>query len=924
MAIRLKKGLAVAAVGLLLTADGILLVKHLRMWEEVGATGIIFITPGSVSARGLVSSVPNGLLDGQVFLIAPESPASRAGLRRTDRILDVSGIPLSDPKGMLELSGRLRSGDTVVYRVQSGKEERFVPVRIENPTRRAPVMYAVFSGGLVALSFLLIGFVTIWKRPNDPRTLLFFLMSAAAALFFSGGLLVEGDVGLSIGTLRVLFQDPRVATLCLTVLAAGTAGFVLFLVLLMHFALLFPQRSRLLSNRPHLIGWVYVPPLLLASTIAARLLFYQGRGVPFLAIIVPILGLTLLLFPRWLKRLRREGWRRAVLARPMQTTLALILLQVLAVGGRRLLGLAGAPTVICKTAFILHMTIPLTLSSFSILLYPLAICLVSLRNYYDAGPEARRQARWPLWAMIIATTAVILEGILDLLIPGTYGVAEMLLSFASTSLWLLVPLSFAFAILKYRLMEIDIVIRKTVLYAVLTGIIVFLYLLLAGGIGGLLVRYAGVENTWVTVAATLAVAALILPIRNRLQRFLNRRLFRKPLDYPSALQQLRTAALQAIDMPAFLQETSETIQRALESRSVVALARKSPRLPFLPCAGLGLPDHLVSALRIPEDSPLASATPGQSHILPERLPEAEKAMLGKAGIAMLVPAGMQDQQAYLICLGRKLSGDEFNEEDRGFLTEVAAQIDTASGRIRLHQDQLELDRARDIQLRLMPTEILPVEGYEMAASWRPSKTVAGDYYDVLKISETEVGLCIADVVGKGMPAALLMSNLQAAVNALAPSTLSPRELCEKLNAVVHRNAGLGRFITFFYARLAGAERKLTFTNAGHNAPILLHRDRSLDRLEDGGLVLGAFAGTGYVEREVTLCPGDRLVLFTDGIVEVRDANGDEFGEERLLELLRDRSDLGAQALVDEILDAVVRFGRGNLEDDATLLVVTAQ
>jgi sigma-B regulation protein RsbU (phosphoserine phosphatase) len=241
--------------------------------------------------------------------------------------------------------------------------------------------------------------------------------------------------------------------------------------------------------------------------------------------------------------------------------------------------------------------------------------------------------------------------------------------------------------------------------------------------------------------------------------------------------------------------------------------------------------------------------------------------------------------------------------------------------LHFHQQEEEVAEARYIQQGLLPKSIPQRPGYEIAGAWQPAHSIGGDYYDVLEFDEATMGLCIADVAGKGLPAALLMSNLQAAVRGMASASLSPDGLCGRLNSLVCHNTGSDRFITFFYAHLDGPGRFLRYTNAGHNAPILLHSDGSHERLEVGGGVLGVFPNQRFAAGAAQLAPGDRVILFTDGVTEACDADGQEFGEARLLRLLEDERAAGVVELQAKILAAAGAFSRGHWHDDATLLVL---
>jgi phosphoserine phosphatase RsbU/P len=241
----------------------------------------------------------------------------------------------------------------------------------------------------------------------------------------------------------------------------------------------------------------------------------------------------------------------------------------------------------------------------------------------------------------------------------------------------------------------------------------------------------------------------------------------------------------------------------------------------------------------------------------------------------------------------------------------------------LHQQEQEREiaEAKAIQEKLLPREIPQMLGYEIASAWQSARLVGGDYFDILPLDSKTLGICIADVAGKGMPAALLMSNLQAAVRGLSSLAVAPNLLCSRLNSIVYRNTESDRFITFFYAQLDAPTRRLTYVNAGHNAPFVVHSDGSHERLREGGTVLGVFDSRDYEMGLVQLSQGDRVILFTDGVTEACGLKGEEFGEARLLGFLNDHLKLSAHELQAEILKEVARFSGGRWQDDATLLVL---
>jgi sigma-B regulation protein RsbU (phosphoserine phosphatase) len=261
--------------------------------------------------------------------------------------------------------------------------------------------------------------------------------------------------------------------------------------------------------------------------------------------------------------------------------------------------------------------------------------------------------------------------------------------------------------------------------------------------------------------------------------------------------------------------------------------------------------------------------------------------------------------------------------ERRALARQAVQENRAQQAIvsQLHEREHEIAEARAIQEGFLPKEIPQLAGYEITGAWQSARLVGGDYFDVLPFDEDTRGLCIADVAGKGMPAALLMSNLQAAVRGLASPSLAPEELCARLNALLCRNMASDRFVTLFYAQLDGPARRLRYVSAGHNSPFVMHRDGSHQRLREGGGILGVFLGQAFTAETVQLESGDRVVLFTDGVSEACKEDGEQFGEERLLAVLQENRDATARDIQAKIVQTASEFSGGVWHDDATVMVI---
>lgn len=245
----------------------------------------------------------------------------------------------------------------------------------------------------------------------------------------------------------------------------------------------------------------------------------------------------------------------------------------------------------------------------------------------------------------------------------------------------------------------------------------------------------------------------------------------------------------------------------------------------------------------------------------------------------------------------------------------------AQARLRERRFAYEVEQIQEMFHRFVPGEVAGAPGVEIAASSENLEAVGGDYFEVLHAGN-KTAICVGDVIGKGFSAAFLLSSLHASAKPLLKKLPEPAEMCTRLNASICELDLNGRFISLVYGVLDRESRRFSYSNAGHNPPLLV-RTEGVTQLSAGGRILG-FNESSYVAETIQLRSGDRLVFYTDGITETRDPQGEEFGMARLIETAARHRTRAAKELKQELLDAARQHGNGRFEDDATVIVMSIQ
>lgn len=304
-------------------------------------------------------------------------------------------------------------------------------------------------------------------------------------------------------------------------------------------------------------------------------------------------------------------------------------------------------------------------------------------------------------------------------------------------------------------------------------------------------------------------------------------------------------------------------------------------------------------------------------------------VFAELGVDLIVPMQIKNTTKGLIILGKRKNDLAYTKSDTEFVSSLGSLAIISIENARLFTEALEkqrlekdLETARNIQKNLLPKKFPVFSNLEIDAYNASAKMVGGDYYDVVKLDNNRVLVAIADVSGKGVPAALLMANVQAFLKSICKQNLPLAEATNLMNDLVAENTTMGSFITFFWALFENDTKKLTYVNAGHNPPLHVYNGR-INKFKKGGMILGVLPTTiPYVSETIQLESGQAVVLFTDGITEAMNKNGEEFSDEKLEKIVSSIYSESPKFILDKIKAQVEEFTVGaEQSDDITCLVL---
>ena len=528
-------------------------------------------------------------------------------------------------------------------------------------------------------------------------------------------------------------------------------------------------------------------------------------------------------------------------------------------------------------------------------------------------------------SLVCYSIATLVPGLFNFRVPDAWRAVLTILALT------LGPGSIAYSIVRYKFLDLKLLARRGILYALASGLLVGAYLLVVGRLNHYVSVLTGRESKVLEPVFLILALALFQPVIARLEQLLDQMFLRDPSDYRNVLRHLGRELQTTIDLEVLLARTIDTVAETLILHDAHIVALSPHGIVAHTGAGEPLSEEALAMLSrlLPRISMRQS-----SYRLADRVEgltrEEQQELVRRLDLSLLVPLQWRGDLMGALLLGAKVLGTDYTAEDVNLLTSLAGQVSVSLQNALLLRDRVavarfeeELNLARQIQRRSLLSELPPMPRTEVHAIYIPSKIVGGDFYDVVPTGDGSYLVAIADVSGKGVPAALLSSMLQAALRTQAGSVKSVSQILRNINGLVYRTSSLYQFATFFLARIDGQSLHMRFCNAGHNWPVVVRRGGGRQFLERGGTILGILENLELEEGSVRLAPGDVLVLYTDGISEAANASNELFGDPRLCDFVSELpAGMAAKDVAERVLDRLHEFlGDVEPQDDITLLVL---
>jgi len=564
------------------------------------------------------------------------------------------------------------------------------------------------------------------------------------------------------------------------------------------------------------------------------------------------------------------------------------------------------------------------------LIYVIVSIYIMYRGYRNlTTPRTKKQVGLVLWGIRASVGLYAITFLLPKLFP--IHTSNTLIYFLTMVALLIGTGSIAWAIIKYQFLDISSRISRGFLLSVCSGLLLGAFLILYYQLKQLIPRLIGINLPIIEVVFIILAVVFFQPAVEALQELLNKLFGRDKSDYRTILAALSHDILTIMDLNKLKEKITTTLSESMMLENVHVITENSAGDFEVECEENGkiqkyifLKNSEFISFMNSLNSPI-----GCEEVIPHINDEEEKTLLNKLNCYLLIPLSHRGDLNGILCLGNKLTRTSFSADDATLLNVLSDQIAIALENIELYKEKIakqrieeEISLAREIQQMLLPNQIPSGNNFEISAMNIPSKEVGGDYYDFIQFNDHQIGIAIGDIAGKGIPGAILMSNLQAAFRASAWQYRDPVKVIKKINNQITRTTSAEKYATFFYGIFDTRKLTFTFTNAGHNYPIIKKGSGEHCFLSDGGLIIGVQTNFDYTSATVNLSAGDTIVFYTDGITEALNLNIEEFGEQKLIDIILSNPFHTAEELRNLIYEEMMHFTQGSPQyDDLTLIVL---
>ncbi len=564
------------------------------------------------------------------------------------------------------------------------------------------------------------------------------------------------------------------------------------------------------------------------------------------------------------------------------------------------------------------------------------LALLRFSMIRDPNPLVRKQSEIMLRGTVVSLAIPMMLYFLPKLLFGN----PLPYSEWAGQLVIVWPLTLAYVIVKHRFMNIDVIIKRGLAYALTSGFVVAAYYLLVVGVGRLALYLTGSRSQIVTILATLFIASIFTPVKNRVQHFVESRFYPGRFLFRAALRVFSHRLVNVLDLEKLLQNLRSFFTETMRISPSAIFWFDAATQRYLPRADESFrhisftkEDAVVKSLFIKQQLLDLSSLKNED----EPFSEIDLEKWEHLRTEMVMPLWSQGELVGFLSIGPKANREPYFKEELELLESLSDRVNIAVENALLteelrEQDRLkkELEVARRIQMMSLPQSDPIVPGLQVSGLSIPALEVGGDYYDYLQHPNGQFGVVVGDVAGKGTSAALYMSQLKGILKTASKYHNSLKELITEVNSIIFNSIELQFFITLAIGVFDMPTRKFRMVRAGH-LPLVHYsaRRRRCQELTPSGIGIGLEDGKIFKkqlqEKVVAFNPGDVFLFYTDGVVEARNRGGEEFESAFLMNLLQERNHLSALELRDEIIEQVRTFSDdSNQNDDMTLVVVKAQ